>query len=262
MGADYTDLGAGAGDFLGMIVGEIISAPDRETAERLRQQAMAQYNIDLPPVREMQAQAIQSQAAGAQGSQEAKASRLAALRMLQQRAQEGYTAEDRAAIADALGETQAAERGSREAIMRRVNPNSGKGLGALLSNQQAAASRANRQGLDIAAGSRRQALQALSQQGQLAGGIDETEFGQAFQRGQAQDAISKFNEANRMDAGRFNAQQHQQRFDNQTGLADRRAGQYGAQATEAEKRAERKARLARGVGAGVGSVAGKLAGAI
>jgi hypothetical protein len=242
------------------LIGELWASGDEAQAEEMRQRAMAEFNIDLPPVREIQAQAIQSQAAGAQGSQEAKASRLAALRMLQQRAQEGYTAEDRAAIADALGETQAAERGSREAIMRRVNPNSGKGLGALLSNQQAAASRANRQGLDIAAGSRRQALQALAQQGQLAGGIDETEFGQAFQRGQAQDAISKFNEANRMDAGRFNAQQHQQRFDNQTGLADKRAGQYGVQATDAQRRAERKRKMMMGAGQGVSQGVGAYKG--
>jgi hypothetical protein len=232
------------------LIGELMAAGDDAAAERARQQAMAEYNIDLPPVRQIQAQALQSQAAGAQGSAEAKQSRLSALRMLQQRAQEGYTAEDKAAIADVLGETQAAERGSREAIMRRVNPNSGKGLGALLSNQQAGASRANRQGLDIAAGSRRQALQALAQQGQLAGGIDETEFGQNFQRGQAGDAISRFNETNRMDAGRFNAQQEQQRFGNQMGLADRRADQYGAQATDAERKAERKRKMMLGVGEG------------
>lgn len=179
------------------LIAEAFSAGDRNKAERLRRQAMQEYNIDLPPV---EAIALQSQAAQAKGDEQAKASRAEALRMLSQRAREGYNVEDMAAINAALGDVAAQERGSREAILRKLPPSSGARTAALLSNQQAAAQQANRMGLDIAAGARRQALQGLAAQGQLAGQMEAEAFNQAFQRGQAADIIARFNEQNRMGA--------------------------------------------------------------
>jgi hypothetical protein len=185
------------------LIAEAFASGDREKAERLRRQAMQEYNIDLPPV---EAIAVQSQAAMAKGDETAKSSRAEALRMLSQRAREGYNVEDMAAINAALGDVAAQERGSREAILRKLPANSGARTAALLSNQQAAAQQANRMGLDIAAGSRRQALQGLAAQGQLAGQIESEAFNQAFQRGQAADVISRFNEQNRMNAQQLTQQ--------------------------------------------------------
>ena len=258
--ADPTEMLAGVGgdvgEGVGALIGEAIAQGDYEEAERLRKEAMAEYGIDIPPVREFAARQQQSQAAGAQGSPEAKAARMEALRQLSMRGDEGYNAEDKAAISDTLADVSRAERGGREAILRKLPANSGARTAALLSNQQAGAQRANQQGLEIAAGSRRQALQALAGQGQLAGDIDTSEFGQAFGRGQAGDAMSRFNEQNRFDAARFNSQQQQQQFGAKLGLANARAGQYGLQAEDKYGAAERKKRAAAAGGRAIGTAGG------
>lgn len=259
--SDYQGIGEGAGDFLGMIVGEILGAGNRAEAERLRQQAMEEYGIEIPPVDDLQAQALQSQAAGAQGNADAKAIRMEALKQLAQRGQEGYNIQDRAAIADTLSEVDQAARGRNEAILRGVDPNSGAALAMRRANAQDAAQQANRRGLDIAAGSRRAALDALARSGTMAGQVDESEFGQAFQRGQAGDAISRFNESNRLDVLRGNQQAKQARTAMEMQRANARAEQLNRNAGAQETEAQRKARLARGVGAGAGRVAGYAAGA-
>ncbi len=229
---------------VGGIVGEILSAPDREEAERLRRRAMAMYNIELPELDELQAQQLGPSAMeGVRGDPRAKALRMGALERLSQMGQEGYTAQDRAAINDVLSEVGEAERGGREAIMRTLPAGSGERTLALLSNQQAGAQRANRQGLQVAANSRLQALQALSGQGQLAGAIDEAEFNQGAKRAGAKDAIAEFNARNRWDTQRANIGQQQQAWENKLGLTDRQAGMQQDAATAAERESERKRRM-------------------
>lgn len=230
------------------LIGEAIAAGDDARAEELRRAAMQEYNIELPPLEAIKANELQSQAAQAQGSAEAKSRRLAALRMLEQKGLEGYTAEDKAAVNDLLSDVGAAERGRREAFMSRLNPNSGAAVAAQLSSQQHAAQQANRRGLDLAAQSRRQALQALAQTGSLAGQIDESEFGQALQRGQAQDAIGRFNEANRIDVLSGNRAAGMQRAGMQMQLADRRAGVLADRTAALERQGNKKRRIFGGIG--------------
>ena len=252
--------GAGVGDFLGAIISEIANASTYEEAERLREQAMAEYNIDLPSLKEIQSQAISSQAATAQGSAEAKAARMDALRQLRQRGLEGYTAEDRAAVNDLLTDVDMSARGRREALASRLDPNSGAAISAQMSNAQNASQIANRRGLDLAAQSRRQALSALRGVGDLAGDIDTSEFGQSFARGGAQDAISRFNEGNRLGAAKFNVGTQQQGFANKMGLADRRAGGYRTRADDKMDEARRRSGLYRGAGRAIGGAGGMAAG--
>lgn len=254
--------GGGAGEFLGGIIAEILNAGTYEEAEALRQQAMQQYNIDIPPAAELKANAVQSQAAGAQGNARAKTIRSQALEQLSGRASEGYNAEDRAAVNDITGDIAISERGRRERMMQGISPNSGAALAARMSSQQQAANQANRSGLDLAGQSRRQALSALSQTGGLAGDIDTSEFGQAFSRGQAGDAISRFNEENRMDATRFNAQQQQQHFGNQMDLANAKSGAYRTRAEDKLAEAQRRSKNWRAGGKVVGQVGGAFLGAV
>lgn len=221
---------------LASAIGEAAAAGDDAKAEALRQQAMAQYNIDLPPVQTI---ALQSQAATAHNPQ-AQSSRLDALRQLSSRANEGYNDTDKAAINDTLSDVNQRERGARMAITQGMDPNSGAAVAAQLSNQQANAQRANQQGVAIAGQSRANALKALMAQGQLAGDIE----GDEFDRGQAADAISQFNERNRMGA-------QQDRFDNQMALANAKSGLALGDSDFFLGKGNRKRRQAAGVGTSV-----------
>lgn len=238
------------------LIGEAMASGNAEEAERLRKQAIAQFNIDLPDLETIQAQSINSQAAQAQGSAEGKSSRLEALRGLQARAQEGYTAEDRAAIGETLSEVDQQARGRSEAIMRGVDPTSGAALALRAGNAQNATQVANRRGLDIAAGSRAAQLQALQAQGQLAGQVDDSEFGQAYKRGGAGDAVAQFNERNRLGATQQNNANAMAQANQQMDLASKKAGALGGAVSAEEQEAERKRRMMQGVGSGLSTAVG------
>jgi hypothetical protein len=259
-GGSPFDIAGDAGDLLASIVAEIANAPTLAHAERLRQEAMEQFNIPVPEVREIHAQAQQSQAQTAQGSNEAKMRRMEALNGIMSRASEGYNAEDRAAVNNMMNDVQTAERGSREAIMRKIAPNSGAQLAAQLSNQQNAGRMAHSQGLDMAGQSRARQLQAMGMGAGLAGDIDQSEFGQSFQRGQAGDAMSQFNERNRMDAGKFNANQYQQQFQNKFQLGNAKYGATMDAAKAKEEEAKKRSQQARGYGRAGGKIIGTIAG--
>ncbi len=231
------------------LIGQLFASGDRAAAEELRQRAMKEYNINLPPI---EAIAIESQAAQAQGDKEARSARMEALRGLSQRAREGYTAEDIAAINATMGDISAQERGAREAIMRRLPPKSGAQTAALLSNQQAAAQQANKIGLEVAAGSRRAALQGIAAAGQLGGQIEQDAFQQSLARGQAADAIRRFNEENRMRGRQLT---NQQMYD----LAQGRANALGGQANMRQAQAQQIMSGVGGTGQAVSSGLGQLA---
>lgn len=203
-------------------IGEAMTAGDEARAEQLRQQAMAEYNIDIPPAREIHAEILKSSAS--QVATPDGSSRLETLRQLSERAAEGYNAEDKAAINDTLSEVNQRERGQRLAITQGMDPNSGAAVAAQLSNQQAGAQRANSQGLAIAGQSRANAMRALMAKGDLAGDIESDTFGRDMARAQAGDAMAQFNQRNSMDAQKFNIGQEGERYDRQFQLANAKAG--------------------------------------
>jgi len=247
---------------IGGLISEALSRGDRDLAEALRQQAMRELGVDLPTVEAIAIQPgiVESQAAKAQGSLEAQQTRMDALRQLARRAGEGYTVEERAAINAALSEVAQQERGSREAIMRKLPAQSGAQVAAMLANQQAAAQQASQTGLDIAAQGRRKALEALAQTGKLAGDIDVTQFEQAFQRGQAADVIAKFNEANRLEAAARNEANRLAQANRAADLAwekaQRKAQALGGLSGSYETRGQRTREAVGGVTSGVQSMAG------
>lgn len=133
-----------------------------------------------------------------------------ALSRLQEASTEGYNTIDRAAMNHVLSDANTNERMQREAALSKLDPNSGAASAARMSAQQSGANRANATGLDIAAQSRKRALDALAGYGNMASKIRGESFGEGASRAGARDAFSKFNaETSRFNAGQANsAAQH------------------------------------------------------
>ena len=159
-----------------------------------------------------------SQAALAQGDPQAQLAQQGALHELGKASQEGYSDIDRAAVNRILAETGQQERGNREAALSRLDPGSGAAIAARLSAQQSGANRASQQAMDVAAQSRMRALEALGAYGGLSTNMRNQGFNEDFKRGDAQDAIARFNaETSRFNAGQANAA-------SQAGINNRLAG--------------------------------------
>jgi hypothetical protein len=151
----------------------------------------------------------QSAMSGVQQDPETKAAQMAALQGLQDiTSGGGMTAMDRQKLNQIATEEATRSRGAREAIMQQAQARGAGGSGmdilAQLQNQQESANRASSRDIDVAAMAQQRALEALQQQGQLAGQIGQQGFQQGAQRAQAQDEISKFNAQNRQQVGMSN----------------------------------------------------------
>jgi hypothetical protein len=116
---------------------------------------------------------------------------------------DGMSAIDAANVADINRQIAQAQRGSRDAISANMRQRgiagSGLELAAQLQAQQASADRASQAGLDEAANSMRRRMAALESLGSLGGNIRGQDFGEQAQIAGAQDAVSRFNAANRQD---------------------------------------------------------------
>ena len=178
-------------------------------------------NIDQPSAEELQYQIQQLQLQGiitpeqadtimqdpslmskVLGSPEAKAAQMQALGQLQDiSTQGGMTTSDKATLAEINAANAAKERGSREALAMNARERgvggSGVDLVSQLINQQSAAGNENLQGLEVAKTAQQRALDAIAQSGQLGGQIETQQFGEESAKAQAQDAINKFNAANK-----------------------------------------------------------------
>lgn len=123
----------------------------------------------------------------------------------------GRTLADDANLNRIQNEVSAADRGRREAILSGMSARgmggSGMELLAQLDSAEAATTRANQGGLDIAAQAQDRALDAILQGGNLAGGIRGQDFGEQTQIAQANDAISKFNAGLSTNNNQFNSGQ-------------------------------------------------------
>ncbi len=221
---------------------------------------------------------------------------LSALRQLQEVGDsQGLDIESRAELEQMKSELGAQERGQREAIMQsmasRGMSGSGLELASMLQSQQGSANRAAQSGFQIAADARRRALQAIMDSGELAGSVRSQDFGEQSAVAEAQDAINRFNTANRQDVSgrnvdRRNAAQEynlkesqriadtnvgirneqedhnkgliQKKFDNDYRKAAGVAGQYESAADREAAEAERKRKMWAGIGQGVGTAVAGL----
>ena len=138
-----------------------------------------------------------------------KDAQMSALRSMQDIANNGgMNAEDKANLARIQSEASQADRGRREAIMQNMQARGMGGAGAellaQLQSSQAATDRQAQQGLDVAGMAQRRALEAMMNQGNMAGNIRGQDFGEASQKASAADAIAKFNASNSLANQQFN----------------------------------------------------------
>lgn len=185
--------------------------------------------------------------------------------------QGGLTAVDRARIADVQDQQRAENQGAQQAIMQNAQERGVAGSGleymSRLMAQQGAATRANRAGLDVAAQAQERALKALIESGQIGERMGAQDFGEQAQVAQAQDAIDRFNTANRQNVEMANTgtrndftlrnkDLYQRDFENRMQKAEAAAGVYGQMAqSEEEKRRRRAGYLKDAVSAGLGAAA-------
>ena len=130
------------------------------------------------------------------------------LSQLQQRGQEGYTAQEKAQMESQMGDALTRQRGANMAqdseMARRGIGGSGIDLARQMARQQGGIQAANQTGLNIAAQGQNRALQSYMAAGNLGGQIRSQDWGQKSQVANAQDAINKFNTANQMSGQQFN----------------------------------------------------------
>lgn len=187
---------------------EAIGIPPIE-AQKLALEKYRRAGI-LTPELEQYFQAPDSQMAQIQTDPALREAQLGGLSKLQEIIDSGgHTLEDKAVLAEIQNNIAAKERGSRDAILsdmrQRGASGSGLELAAQLQNQQGAASRANAEGLGVAAQAQKRALDSLMARTQMAGSIRGQDFSEAEKKAQAADLMNRFNVSNRQDVQQRNA---------------------------------------------------------
>ena len=180
-------------------IGQAMSAGDRAKAEQLRAQAMAQYDIELPPLadleRELQTDTELRKVVADPGFDEAERNALGELK--EYAFGNGMRQEDMAAIEKAKLEALNLESGIRGRNTQQAAARGMMGSGAYAANEEAAAQaaidRAYKGNLDVAmkAGDRR--FKALGMYGDFASRLKESDLSQKNRVAEAQDRINQFN---------------------------------------------------------------------
>jgi hypothetical protein len=219
---------------------DIFDGGNSKKASKQLKQALAQYEgIDIPDIEkqrlvmeeyasaglltpEMEQAFLQAESEynSVYADPRLKDAQLSALSKLQEITDNnGLTLQDQANLNKIQGQLRQQEKGQRDAIMQNMAQRgvqgSGLELAAQLSNTQATADRASDEGLNVAAQAQQRALEALMNQNQVAGNIRNQDFSEQSAKAQAQDAINRFNTANRQDVQQRNiAQQNQSKASN------------------------------------------------
>jgi hypothetical protein len=148
-----------------------------------------------------------SQAGRARGDEWAMGQARDTLQDLRERGQEGITPIERLQMEMARRDQESQQRSSREAALRDMRSRgfggSGMEMAALLGTQQETANRRALENQAAMAGAQQRSDRALGQAGQLGLGIDQQAFGQDYQRGQARDRASEFNNNLRADYDQY-----------------------------------------------------------
>ena len=129
-----------------------------------------------------------------------KAQQMESLAAIQEIADTGMTAQDRADLAKIASQESIAERGTREALIQQAQQKgisgSGLSLAAQLENQQGGATRRSARDTEVAGAAAQRRLAALEQAGALAGSMRSQEYGEQANEAQAQQLINQFNAQN------------------------------------------------------------------
>jgi len=184
-----------------------IELPDTE-AMRLDLEGLVQQGILTPE----QAQAAYLETSAMEGVSQDQATvqaQMDALSYLQDiNASGGMTAKDRSLLNQIQQQEATQSRGAREAILSdaqaRGMAGSGLSLMSQMKNQQDAATRQSTRDLDVAGMAQERALQAMMNQGTLAGQMGSQQFAQDAAKAGAKDAIAQFNAQNKQQVNLVN----------------------------------------------------------
>ncbi len=142
-----------------------------------------------------------------------QAAQMGALDSLQDIANNGgMTTADKANLNQISLDEATKAKGQRDAIIQNAQSRglggSGLDLMAQLQNEQNSATNKSTRDLNVAGMAQQRALDALMQEGNLAGSVQNQQFNQGAQKANANDAIAKFNAQNQQGVNMQNAQAH------------------------------------------------------
>lgn len=216
----------GIGGLLGGLLGG--GDEDEEAAKALQAEALDQIrNLSLPDIEKLKLQLEQLQAQGqitpemqetilqqTSGMENVstdprlKDAQMSALTKMQSIGQDGLSAQDRLRVNDVRRNTAQDQQAADAAIMQSMNARGAGGSGVELAQRlisgQGQANRASQQGDSIAAMANQQALEAIMKSGQLGGDMRTQDFSEQSRKAEAQDAINRFNAANRQGVSNAN----------------------------------------------------------
>lgn len=304
-----------AAPVLGGLIGNLASQKDKAAQRKAMKAALAELEaVGLPPdlskeiiVEELQRQGVytpeleesvdvaESEYKQIKEDPELQKAQLQALTGLQQRAQVGLGAEDRAALNQVRQDVQRDAEAKRQQVLQQMAARGMGGSGAELMAQlqagQAGAELASEQSDTLMAQAQQRALQALGQSGEMAGQMQQAQFGRESQIASALDERNRFMAQNTIarqqrNVGTLNQAQaanlaEQQRlheaniaarraeaerqvaeqgnlFDRRLGLGQAKAAAQTGQAQQLGQQAQATAQGYTQMGSGIGSAAGAL----
>lgn len=212
--------GAIAAPLLGGIIGGIAAGEDREKASGAAQAAIDEINAVgappdlskqiirekfeqvgiLTPELEQQIDMGMSQLQNVQEDQQLKQAQLSALTDLQKRGKVGLSPEDRAALNEMRAQITQDSEAKRQQVMQSLQSRGMGGSGAELASQLAASQAGTnlqaQQSDRLSAEASQRALQAMSQSGQMAGQMQQSQFEREAQKAKAADLFRQFDVQN------------------------------------------------------------------
>jgi hypothetical protein len=248
--ADAFGEAAGA---VGGIIGYAHGGDQRDKAARDYQNAIDAY-LHLNP--EIKAQQAGSSAYnGISVDPSTRDAQLQALQQLQNVYKSGgmdntYRAQMAAANQDAGNTSRAMNAAVQNNAAQRGLASSGQSIAAQRSNAQASANQAAMMNAQALAGAQQRQMGAIGAAGQLGGQMRGQDFGQAAQRADANDAISRFNANQRQTAS-------QASYLNGLGRAQGLQSAYGNQAGQLQNQADNYTNMGYGLGKGAGASFGQ-----
>lgn len=219
------------GDILGSIIGNAASEGDRNTAERLAQEAYQKVlDLGAPPEAAKNIFLEQYRAAGLltpqvrqaieysvpkvaqiKEDQKLKEAQMQALSGISQIARVGLTPEERYArqqgIEQAQRTVESQIKGQQQELARQGLLGSGAEIASRFSSADELRRALSQQEAQLSAQAGSRALEALSTAGTLAGNMQTQQFEREKQKAQAEDEFNRFNVQERQAAQEFNLQQ-------------------------------------------------------
>lgn len=301
-----------AAPIIGGLIGQGAANSQAAAANAARQQALAAFaNINTPSVQDqllnLQTTGLQgtynpltqnavnlgpSQMAGISTDPRLQQAQMSALQQLSGLSQTGLSPADLAAMEQSrrasAENAQAQQQAVLQNMQQRGQGGSGAELIARLKAAQSGSDAASQAGMQTVQQAQARALQALSQQGSLAGQIQGQQFGEQADIARAKDIIGQYNAQNAQNVQAQNVQaqnqgqlrnlseaqrlaeqqaaiknyqqEHnvglqQQNFQNQMQKASGLSGQYGNIANQAQQNAANQSSMWSGMGQGVGQLA-------